>query len=51
MPGEDQQGGKQHDADAPDRNCPSQIGAGPGAFICGIGHIVSFSEGGKATLS
>ena len=44
MPGEQQQGGEQHDADAADRYRPRQIVAGLKAIVSRTCHVDSFSQ-------
>ncbi|MHC2195942.1 hypothetical protein ACVJF1_008575 [Bradyrhizobium diazoefficiens] len=48
IPGEGEQRRDQHDADAADRDGPGQVAAGPGSFISGNCHVVSFWEGRRA---
>ncbi|MGY3649902.1 hypothetical protein ACVWW2_005193 [Bradyrhizobium sp. LM4.3] len=50
IPAEHQHCREQHDADAPDRDRPGQIVAGPGPFISGNGHIGSFSRAAGGAL-
>src|SRR4051794_20874310 len=42
VPGEREQHGEQHHADAADRNAPSQIKTGRGSFIRECDHAMSF---------